>query len=44
MREPKKVLGNTIKRCRKRDIIIPAYEEMAHPEKIPKGIAYLLKK
>ena len=38
MREPKKVLENTIKRCRKEDIIIPTYEEMAHPEKIPQGI------
>jgi len=38
MREPKKVLENTIKRCRERDIIIPTYEEMAHPEKIPHGI------
>ncbi len=38
MREPKKVLENTIKRCRERDIIIPTYEEMAHPEKIPQGI------
>jgi cysteine synthase len=38
MKEPKKVLENTIKRCRERDIIIPTYEEMAHPEKIPHGI------
>lgn len=38
MREPKKVLENTIKRCREKDIIIPTYEEMAHPEKIPHGI------
>lgn len=38
MRETKKVLENTIKRCRERDIIIPTYEEMAHPEKIPRGI------
>jgi cysteine synthase len=38
MREPKKVLENTIKRCREEDIIIPTYEEMAHPEKIPQGI------
>jgi len=38
MREQKKVLENTIKRCRERDIIIPTYEEMAHPEKIPQGI------
>lgn len=38
MREQKKVLENTIKRCREKDIIIPTYEEMAHPEKIPQGI------
>ena len=38
MRETKKVLENTIKRCREKDIIIPTYEEMAHPEKIPQGI------
>ncbi len=38
MREPKKVLENTIKRCREKDIIIPTYEEMAHPGKIPQGI------
>ena len=38
MRKPKKVLENTINRCRERDIIIPTYEEMAHPEKIPQGI------
>jgi len=44
MRESKKVLENTIKRCREKDIIIPNYEEMAHPEKVPKEIAYLLKK
>ena len=36
--EAKKVLENTIKRCREKDIIIPTYEEMAHPEKIPQGI------
>jgi cysteine synthase len=32
------VLGNTIKRCRDRDIIIPTYEEMTHPGTIPQGI------
>ena len=36
MNDPKKVLENTIERCRERDIIIPTYEEMVHPEKIPK--------
>jgi len=38
MTNPEKVLENTIKRCRERNIIIPTYEEMAHPEKIPTGI------
>jgi cysteine synthase len=38
MPNPKKVMENTIKRCREKDIIIPTYEEMAHPEKIPQGI------
>jgi cysteine synthase len=38
MRDAKKVLENTIKRCKERDIIIPTYEEMAHPEKIPQPI------
>ncbi|MCD6309891.1 MAG: pyridoxal-phosphate dependent enzyme [Candidatus Eremiobacteraeota bacterium] len=43
MKDPKKVLENTIKRCRERDIIIPTYDEMAHPEKIPQGIKDELK-
>jgi len=38
MKDARKVLENTIKRCQERDIIIPTYEEMAHPEKIPQGI------
>lgn len=38
MTDEKRVLENTIKRCRERDIIIPTYAEMAHPEKIPEGI------
>ncbi len=38
MTNPEKVLENTIKRCRERNIIIPTYKEMAHPEKIPTGI------
>jgi cysteine synthase len=38
MPNPKKVMENTIRRCREKDIIIPTYEEMAHPEKIPQGI------
>ena len=43
MKDSKKVLENTIKRCRERNIIIPTYEEMAHPEKIPQGIKDELK-
>jgi len=38
MTNPEKVLENTVKRCRERNIIIPTYEEMAFPEKIPTGI------
>lgn len=38
MKDTQKVLENTIKRCRERDIIIPTYEEMAHPEKVLEGI------
>jgi len=44
MKNPKKVLENTVKRCRERDIIIPTYEEMAHPEKVPEKIKEELKK
>ena len=29
MKNPKKVLENTVKRCRERDIIIPTYEELS---------------
>lgn len=43
MIDTKKALENTIKRCRERDIIIPTYEEMAHPEKILQGIKDELK-
>jgi len=43
MTNTNKVLANTIKRCRERDIIIPTYEEMAHPENIPGGIKEELK-
>lgn len=34
----KKVLENTVQRCRERNIIIPTYEEMIHPEKVPEKI------
>jgi cysteine synthase A len=43
MKNAKKVLENTIRRCRERNIIIPTYEEMAHPEKISSGIKVELK-
>ena len=43
MKNTNRVLENTIKRCRERDIIIPTYEEMARPEKIPGGIKDELK-
>jgi cysteine synthase A len=38
-----KILEHTIERCRERDIVIPTYEEMAHPEKIPAKIKEELK-
>jgi len=44
MTNSEKVLNNTIKRCREKNIIIPTYEEMAHPEKIPKDIKKELQK
>ena len=43
MKDQELVLENAVKRCRERDIIIPTYEQMAHPEKIPKGIQDELK-
>jgi len=43
MRDPNVILENTIQRCRERNIIIPTYEEMAHPEKISKKIQGELK-
>lgn len=42
-KNPDKVLEKTIQRCRERDIVIPTYEEMAHPEKISKKIKDQLK-
>ena len=38
MSSPSEPLENTVRRCRERNIIIPTYEEMAHPEKILDGI------
>jgi len=38
MTDENQILEITIKRCRERNIIIPTYDEMAHPEKIPEGI------
>ncbi len=43
MATKEKVLDNIIKRCQERDIIIPTYEEMINPEKIPEGIKKELK-
>jgi cysteine synthase A len=37
------VLENTVRRCRERDIIIPTYEQMRDPEKVPQGIKDELK-
>ncbi len=38
MNERNRVFENTVNRCRERNIIIPTYEQMAHPETIPQGI------
>jgi cysteine synthase len=38
MKNSGEILENTIKRCRERNIIIPTYEEMTHPEKIPQKV------
>ena len=43
MKDSSVVLENTKQRCRERDILIPTYEEMAHPEKIPTKIQGELK-
>ncbi len=34
----KQILKRTIERCREKKIILPTYEQMAHPEKIPPAI------
>ncbi|MCD6329085.1 MAG: pyridoxal-phosphate dependent enzyme, partial [Candidatus Cloacimonetes bacterium] len=39
-----KVLDNTVQRCKERNIIIPTYEEMIHPEKVPEKIKQELSK
>lgn len=38
MLSKEKVLENTVKRCRERDIIIPTYKQMADPRLVPAGI------
>ena len=43
MRTERNILEATIRRCRERDIILPTYNEMTHPEKIPTGIREALR-
>ncbi|OYD13920.1 pyridoxal-5-phosphate-dependent protein subunit beta [candidate division WOR-3 bacterium JGI_Cruoil_03_44_89] len=43
MTNKEEILKNTLERCRERNIIIPTYEEMRHPQKIPNGIKDELK-
>lgn len=43
MHNKEQVLENTIKRCREKNIILPTYEQMRNPEKIPQGIKDELK-
>lgn len=38
MDDRERIVENTVERCRERNIILPTYEEMAHPEKVPEGI------
>jgi len=42
-KDKKQILENTIKRCRERDILIPTYEQMYNPDKVPKGVKDELK-
>jgi len=42
MVDKNQVLENTIRRCRERNIIIPSYEEMAFPDRIPAKIRHEL--
>ncbi len=43
MPSKQEVLENTVKRCRERNIIIPTYEQMRDPARIPAGIVKELK-
>ncbi|MFH1312672.1 MAG: pyridoxal-phosphate dependent enzyme [Candidatus Eisenbacteria bacterium] len=43
MTTKEQVLENTVRRCRERDIIIPTYDQMRNPEKVPQGIKDELK-
>ncbi len=43
MKDREKVLENTIKRCRERDIIIPTFAQQKDPEKVPEQIKSKLK-
>jgi cysteine synthase len=42
MKDQAAILAQTIQRCRERNIILPTYHEMAHPEAIPEGIVTAL--
>jgi cysteine synthase len=37
------VYGNTVRRCRERHIVLPTYEQMRHPERIPAEVVEGLK-
>ena len=43
MTSTRQILENTINRCRERDIIIPTFEQLRNPQKIPAGIKDELK-
>ncbi len=43
MSEKNRIIENTLERCRQRNIIIPTFRQMQHPEEIPPGIKEELK-
>ena len=43
MKNTEKILGNTIRRCREKHIILPTYKQMRNPELIPEKIRNELK-
>ncbi|MCD6312035.1 MAG: pyridoxal-phosphate dependent enzyme [Elusimicrobia bacterium] len=42
-KDKKQVLENTIRRCREKNILLPTFEQMYNPDKVPQGIKDELK-